>query len=104
LGGANLLDAQEALDVISLLQFLAEPADNIPLVAILRSPFFAITDNALYDAGQKVDAKAGVTWWEVIDGDPAFSRPVAVLRELLAERNRLTAAEIVSLADTLTGY
>ena len=104
LGGANLLDAQEALDVISLLQFLAEPRDNIPLVAILRSPFFGITDNALYDAGQKVDAKAGVTWWNVIGSDPGFAQPVAVLRELLEARNRLTAAEIVSLADTLTGY
>src|SRR5690606_6304824 len=104
LGGANLLDAQEALDVISLLQFLAEPGDNIPLVAILRSPFFGITDNALYDAGQRVDAKTGVTWWQVVQREPAFARPVAVLNELLAERKRLTAAEIVSLADTRTGY
>src|SRR5690606_37025996 len=86
LGGANLLDAQEALDVISLLQFLAEPGDNIPLVAILRSPFFGITDNALYDAGQRVDAKTGVTWWQVVQREPAFARPVAVLNELLAER------------------
>src|SRR5690606_37138197 len=45
LGGAHLLDTQEALDVISLLQFLAESAEDIPLVATLRSPFFGITDS-----------------------------------------------------------
>jgi ATP-dependent helicase/nuclease subunit A len=104
LGGANLLKTQEALDVISLLQFLAEPADDIPLVALLRGPFFGVSDNALYEAGQKVNTWDGPHWWEVIKDDANFASPVKTLSELLEKRRELTAAELVRLADEKTGY
>ena len=104
LGGANLLDTQEALDVTSLLQFLAEPADDIPLVAILRSPFFGISDNALFDAGQKVDTEIGRHWWSVIRDEEGFETPVQVLTELLEKRRELTASQLLRLADERTGY
>ena len=37
----------EIIDLTNLLEWLAEPANSIALVGLLRSPFFAIDDESL---------------------------------------------------------
>ena len=101
-GGGSLLETREALDVYSLISFLAQPSDPIPLAAVLRSPFFAISDKVLYDASRAV--KGDVSWWGAIRGRPEFAHAVSVLDELIAGRDLLTAESLVRLADRLTGY
>ena len=51
-GGGNLLATREAKDANILLRFLANPRDDIALVAVLRSPFFAISDRLLFQIRQ----------------------------------------------------
>ena len=46
-GGGSLLDAREAKDMWALLRFLADSSDDLALAAVLRSPFFAISDRFL---------------------------------------------------------
>ncbi|MGD1901865.1 MAG: UvrD-helicase domain-containing protein [Geitlerinemataceae cyanobacterium] len=46
-GGDSLLDTREAKDVLMLLRWLADEADDLALVALLRSPFFAVSDRTL---------------------------------------------------------
>ena len=53
-GGGNLLETREAKDGIVLLRFLADPTDDLALVAVLRSPFFAVDDRLLHDLARSV--------------------------------------------------
>ncbi len=43
-GGGNLMLTREARDGAALLRFLADPADNLALAAVLKSPFFTFSD------------------------------------------------------------
>ena len=101
-GGGSLLETREAADICALLSFLSEPTDDVPLVAVLRSPFFAISDRVLFEAATALSAD--VCWWEVIQQRREFEHPVSVLRELLASRDASSSDQIVALADRLTGY
>jgi len=101
-GGGSLLDTREASDIYALLGFLTSPSDDIPLVALLRSPFFAVDDRTLLAAAAEVNDER--SWWDVIQPRAAFGRPAAVLSRLLKERDSNTADGIFALADELTGY
>lgn len=101
-GGGSLLATREALDVYALLTFLAEPNDDIPLVATLRSPFFAISDVVLYEASKNI--KKGVSWWKMIESRIEFAHVVSVLKTLLEARSEMSSSQILQLADRLTGY
>ncbi|TAF55007.1 MAG: DNA helicase UvrD [Oscillatoriales cyanobacterium] len=46
-GGDSLLDTREAKDLLVLLRWLADDTDDLSLVAVLRSPFFAVSDRTL---------------------------------------------------------
>lgn len=102
-GGGNLLDTREAKDAFVLLQFLADPSDNLSLVAVLRSPFFAVSDRTLFALSQLPDAK---TWWQRLQqsDDVAIAPIVATLNQLLRERIAEPPTRLLQLADRLTGY
>ncbi|HIK08725.1 MAG TPA: UvrD-helicase domain-containing protein [Oscillatoriaceae cyanobacterium M33_DOE_052] len=100
--GGSLLDTREAKDALALLRFLADPADDIALVALLRSPFFALSDRILFQAVTKED----ISWWQRIKASeiPELRHPVAVLGQLLAERHSEAPTRLLQIADRLTGY
>jgi ATP-dependent helicase/nuclease subunit A len=100
--GGNLLETQEAIDATSLLDFLSEPDDGIPLVAILRSPFFSVSDIRLQAAAGKVNKET--TWWKVVQTEPDLAKEFDLLRALLEKRKLLSAEEILRFADRMTGY
>lgn len=99
-GGGSLLDTREAKDVYSLLSFLIDPTDSIPLIAVLRSPFFGISDRTLYDAVPYGET----TWWQAIHDRPAFAHAVETLEILAREMPTSSAERIVRRASSLTGY
>jgi ATP-dependent helicase/nuclease subunit A len=45
--GRGFYERQEILDLINLLKVLVNPADNVALTGILRSPYFGIPDTIL---------------------------------------------------------
>ena len=103
-GGGNLLDTREAKDGLVLLQVLAEPEDDLSLVALLRSPYFAVSDTVLYQLKQqKCD---GESWLEVLkrSEDPSTRRSAQVLSELFSASQRDRATRLLQLADRATGY
>ena len=51
---------REAKDGLSFLRFLADPNDHLTLVAVLRSPFFALDDLTLHELAQ--EREKGVSW------------------------------------------
>ncbi|WP_199246559.1 exodeoxyribonuclease V subunit beta [[Phormidium] sp. ETS-05] len=100
--GGSLLKTREAKDALALLRFLADPADDIALVALLRSPFFALSDRTLFQAVTRED----ISWWQRIKASeiPEFRHPVAVLGQLLADRHSEAPTRLLQIADRLTGY
>lgn len=103
-GGGNLLETREAKDGLALLRFLAEPADEVALVATLRSPFFAIDDSTLHDLVQ--EQEKNFSWWELVRdaSDSALSHAREVLEKLLRARRFEPPGALLRLADRLTGY
>jgi ATP-dependent helicase/nuclease subunit A len=114
-GGGNLLATREAKDAWALLQFLADPSDDLALVAVLRSPFFAVSDRPLFTFAQQLQAttednrensRNKIHWWQKLKTTdiPELSRPVQVLQQLLRDRNLQPPTRLLQLADKLTGY
>ncbi|HEY9768724.1 MAG TPA: UvrD-helicase domain-containing protein [Coleofasciculaceae cyanobacterium] len=108
-GEGNLLATREAKDATALLRFLANQKDDIALVAVLRSPFFAISDRLLFQARelfeqQKKDRDS--CWWDEIQKSQLaeLERPIEVLQQLLKFRQLEVPSRILQLADRLTGY
>ena len=108
-GGGNLLSTREAKDAWSLLRFLADTQDDIALVALLRSPFFAKSDRILFQVSQTFPRQKEVTnpsWWEAIQNssDPELQYPITILTELLTQRDKETPSRLLQICDRLTGY
>ncbi len=103
-GGGNLLETREAKDAAALLQCLAEPDDDLALVALLRSPYFAVSDPVLYRLKQtKGD---GESWRKALDKteDERLLRPAQLLAALSDAAKHRRASQLLQLADQATGY
>ncbi|MEL7523686.1 MAG: 3'-5' exonuclease, partial [Cyanobacteria bacterium J06553_1] len=111
-GGGNLLATREAKDATALLRFLANPEDDLALVAVLRSPFFAVSDRLLFQLRQsfKGESEGETSWWDELQkfkfaSEYAdLSRPIQVLTELLEIRQSEMPSRVLQYADRLTGY
>jgi ATP-dependent helicase/nuclease subunit A len=73
-GGAGFYGAQEVLDALGLLAFLADPRDDIALLGVLRSPFASLADGTISLVASLRDAPAA----------PEGGAPPATLAEALA--------------------
>ncbi len=104
MGGGDLLRTREALDQIALIRFLANPGDDLALVAILRSPFFAISDLQLQIEAEQRVKEAG--WWSHLATSSAgeIRHAAAILQSLLDRRGTESPEMLLRLADRLTGY
>lgn len=102
-GGGNLLETRPAKDAIALLRFLADPEDELALIAVLRSPFFAVSDRALFTLAQEYSE---LSWWQRIQKSnaPELGNPVKVLGKLLRVREAEAPTRLLQLADQWTGY
>src|SRR5690606_26131495 len=101
-GGGNLLALREVKDGINLLRAIAEPTDDVAMAALLRSPYFAVDDLALYQLAQQRAARADaartaatarVSLWETLESQSgvtgALDHARAVIASLVARRGAL---------------
>lgn len=102
-GGENLLQTRVAKDAMALLQFLADARNDVALVAVLRSPFFAISDRVLYEIANNNDSES---WWQRLQTcqHPEISQPLSVLQQLRSDRDIEPPTRLLQLADSYTGY
>jgi len=102
-GGGNLLDTREAKDGWALLRFLANPKDDLALVAVLRSPFFAVSDRTL---AHLASSREDTPWWQHLKSSatPDLAYAVVTLEELLQKRRVESPSRLLLWADRLTGY
>ena len=105
-GGGNLLATREAKDASVLLRFLADPSDDIALIALLRSPFFAISDRLLFQLAPNPGESPVKKWWERVQTsqDSYLASATETLKALLAKRDQHSPSRLLQIADYKTGY
>ncbi len=108
-GGKAFYSQQEVFDVINLCRFLNDPADLVSLAGILRSPFFSVSDDALFamvDAGGTLAAGLRLPPADWLDEHDRrqWGFAAAVLDELSRLKDRLPLATLLNHAVLRTGY
>jgi ATP-dependent helicase/nuclease subunit A len=111
--GQGYYDRQEVWDLLNLLNALYFPSDELALAAALRSPLFALSDDALYALRLRRDESGAIPpLWDAL-ADPAGipdddHAPLAfahtTLLRLRAIAGRVTIAELLDAALDATGF
>lgn len=107
-GGTGFLRRQEVADFENLFRFLDNPRDSHSLLAVLRSPFCALTDDLIHRV------QAGVTeplWTTLVkacrrrvQGYEGLSLAVSLLRGLMDYAALLPLGELTQKIIAKTGY
>ena len=112
-GGRGFYGRQEVLDLLNLLRFLHNHNDELALASVLRSPLFALSDDALLALRLMRDADgARLLLWDALlqpQGLPPDERSRAraasdCLRDLAQLAGRLSVDELLRAALQRTGY
>ncbi len=113
IAGRGYYNRQEVWDLLNLLRALYNPADNLSLASVLRSPLFGLSDDALLalrlvrdDAGQRLLLWDALNFPEVVPEDEqtlvAFA--CSCLNDLAMLAGRVTISELLREALKRTGY
>jgi ATP-dependent helicase/nuclease subunit A len=110
--GKGYLDRQEILDLENLMRFLASPRDNHALVAALRSPMFALSDDLLHQIAIDGGTHRNDSLWRKMRGyeqraetsSPVLSRAVALLENFLLQSKLLPLSALVRTIILQTHY
>ena len=107
-GGRAFYSQQEIYDLANLCRAVDEPADDVALLGVLRSPLFGLADDTLYLIGERGEG-LWVGLERVPDGlseDQAelVRRARSILRELRAEKDVVSIADWLRLVFDRTGY
>jgi len=102
-GGGDLLATREALDALAMLRWLAGADDHLALAAVLRGPWFAVSDLTLCDLARRAGERP---WWPSLRDEPIedLARARQVLGELEQAATRELPSALLQRADALTGY
>jgi len=116
--GRGFYGRPEIRDLFNALAALADPADDLALAGLLRSPAFALSDAALYRLCEARDrANRAAALWQTLrasgrasgaelpgeDGDRA-ARAVALIGDLHAQAGRAPVADLLKAFLDATGY
>lgn len=110
--GRGFFARQETLDLCNLLSWLAFPNDRLAWLALLRSPFVALSDNAIAvlelrpeTNTRQVDRDLAALRQNGLDSDAdALLRATPPLARLRSLAGRVNAVDLVREAVRLTGY
>ncbi len=107
-GGIGFYSQQEVQDMLNLLRAVRNSWDEISLIAVLRSPLFALDDDSLYSLVRSQEHSGG----SLLDQDAALNGEQqrrllwarAVISQLRDARGRLELPRLLELALELTQY
>lgn len=111
--GRGFYDRPEIRDLLNILAAIADPADDLALVGLLRSPAFAIPDSEIYqlrvphrEARKEREEKEFVSVLSGLRSStiPSHQRAYLILEELHSLAGRAPAAAVLKRLLDLTGY
>lgn len=107
-GGVGYFQTQNILDFYNYFRFLLYPHDDIALVGVLRSPFFAVSDAELFEA---ISGERKGSVWQYLTGArgalamwPALERAVQMLAEDQTVGLRLGVSDVLERIVKRTNY
>ena len=106
--GIGYYQTQEVYDFFNYFKFLLDSGDDVALVGILRSPFFAVSDAELYEIS--LENKADNFWQKVLQyGARPYSRDsvkfaLKVLKDNIHLANRIPMPQLVHRIIRQTGW
>jgi len=120
LAGRGFYEREEIRDLLALLQFLENTTDELALAAVLRSPLFGLSDEALFWLRHAAEAQSAgwldphpllTSLWEhervwgiAADERPRVACAAQVLARLLQVRHRLSLVELLEEILALTQF
>ena len=99
-GGKGFFQQQLVLDIYSYLSFLINPKNDLALAAILRAPYFGLTDTEL----TKISLAKGYYLFSKLEKFSNHNRIVSILKEHLKLSKSLRTNELIRLINSETGY
>lgn len=109
--GRGFYDRPEIRDVLNILRALADPADDLAMAGLLRSPAFGLTDAALYLLRWQEDTP--LPYWTALQGNMGILdeadraravRAMGILNNLLPLVDRISVAELLKKLVDFTDY
>lgn len=91
-GGRELYRRPEVLDAAAFLQFLADPTDDLALLAVLRGPGVGLPDAHWFTLWS---ARTAPSLWERVQADSACAQFVSWISAFLTRRAAYSAARLV---------
>jgi ATP-dependent helicase/nuclease subunit A len=80
--GKGYYSREEVADILAMIRVLVNPHDDLALVTVLRSPFAALSDDALYLIGMQARKTKRSLWQIVQTADtPGLEQPDAIALE-----------------------
>ncbi|MEA1986415.1 MAG: 3'-5' exonuclease, partial [Candidatus Marinimicrobia bacterium] len=102
----GLFNKQEAYDIFHFISIMVNPYDDVALIGLLRSPFFALSDYDIHDLLSKRGKEKSV--YEMVNSDKKFqyiSKEIVKWRNLLKEYSiDKLLNKIISSNDCKLGY
>ena len=119
--GRGYFDRQEVWDMLDLLRFLHNPADDLSLASVLRSPIFTFSDDLLFalrlPSDDAAEAREPLPLWRALHAAvespvislaehdlPVIKHALETLGALLTVAGRVTISELLRRALALTNY
>ncbi len=114
--GLGFYDKQEVTDLVNFLRVIDNPLRDIPLAAVLRSPFVGICEDTLFLMRRQVESEYDSPWVmeslrrahsipEISDGEKDTLREfLLLLDELRGKKESLRVHELVKAAVDATPY
>ena len=109
--GQGFFDRSEIRDLLNIMHSLADPANDLAMAGLMRSPAFGLTDAALYQLRWR-DGKA-VNYWAALQNDLSMlsendrlqaERLVGILKALIPQVDRVPVSELLRKLVNLTDY
>jgi len=109
--GRGFYDRPEIRDILNLLRALADPADDLAMAGLLRSPAIGLSDQALYQLRQQT--KNPLPYWTALQSDYSFlskadqacaSRAVIFLQTILPFVDREPVSELLKAVVNASDY
>lgn len=107
-GGIGFFQTQEIFDFLNYFRFLLNRHDDVALVGILRSPFFAVSDAELFEIS--LLRNHDDFWSKVVayadrpNSSPSLKRAEAILLDNIAVANRMSIPLLVQRIFRQTGW